>query len=1545
MKRALSLILLLAMLATMMVALPSAASAEPSRAGCTGPKSPDGKHAWIGRERPAWCTYGGGIVYICQYCQKEVYEESTPALGHNWGEWYTQSNPDCTTPGQKVRYCRRCQQQEIQAIPALGHKWDGGTVTKQATCTEEGQKLFHCTNKFDTHNCTATRTEVIPKTNHDWSNWRLENHPSCIEKELFGRYCKICGKPDGKYGEYGDHDWGEWEVVKEPTATEEGLRERVCKLDASHKEQEAIPATGTPTEEAKYVLKGVTGHIYGFEYRDSLGIYYPTTPSIEWIWQDAAPKKMDGYSAFWTNPGETVYLTTEPVPGETYYFRFWLDSQIAKDDHSIDFTQIDPNLVNVTLNGFTVTYLSAEPYVSSSHYDGVYLHFSATYLGDGTTDEINPALHLEITWDENAGEGKRYEGAEIPLYYKVTNTGDCTVYTNGYSSTLIKDIVYPNGEAYVPELGETTAAVQPGESWTYTYTRVVKSSEVEDGYVLLDDYDNANYLDSDGKPKGVDSDIASVNIPLTYPEDSGKIEVQKVDADTGDALEGALLQLLDGTGEVLDQWTSSAEHSHVIEGLLSGKQYTLREARTPEGYDTAADIQFVLNEDGKITTTGTVSAGGVLVVEDKKLDDGPHPALLIEDTWAPDAGEGKRVKGAIVPIYTKVTNTGDCPVYHYQGNYNDSVQDLVYPNGLTYVEGVGTVYVINPGESWTYTFLRKVFSANVESGTLDFNDDDNAFYINASGELLWVFSNKFPVNIPLTYPDGTTPEEDKPGIKLTVVQITPEKEAYVDVKDWTPENFIRVSVTYTNIGNVPLRFELYTYQGAKERAYPTWYEREKILNPGESWSIPQKPYIGYYICDVHGYLPPDSEEYAGIFPFRFKVFGYAVDDTKYTTPICESNSVTFKHNIAKPGPTPWPIPEESQMEVKIETWAGPSDPAGYQLGEYWSAHVLPKNIGLVDIPAYTTHIDFIADDEYTHDKSSDVSWTEYAVTESTPPGKGTLVLSCGGITEKDVERGYVEVTAYTKWTDPDSGKERTAVANVWNVPVISKTGLVLTKKADTPPNGEYYKPGEKVTWTLDVMNNSKEPIRNVTVTDNGTVIATFAEIAAGETKVCAVPPTIVTDYDAQVTGYVMNTAQATGTDLKDATHTWYSNPAKAVCKDPDTPPVLGAKPVLLALKTDEWPKNMAYYQENEEITFHVTVINTGDCELNNLEFYDALAGFAPVDTLASLPVGASHTFDYKYTVKAADMDHPTLTNTATIKYTFLGNPGTPVTCKDTVKIGENDTITETGDPPFDPGLLKGDGDSCSLTLETLGAADARYTLHACGRHAELARAAEDAVLNGDSASPIWRAELNNLYEILYSAANDVAKGALLEERLQFENEAETLYNLYGEEALAEALRLKCAQLCCIMHTASENLPSTLTGERAAAITKAAAAETTAREIGPLQGADSEVTDTFAGPAAGALEATMDLLHSAKTYDFGDVFLRAQTLWQGALDQNVNAAYTAADRDGRKLIALWRMSLDSLLAAERPFLELLYPDNRAMLEEILMDIYKDAGFAK
>ena len=409
-----------------------------------------------------------------------------------------------------------------------------------------------------------------------------------------------------------------------------------------------------------------------------------------------------------------------------------------------------------------------------------------------------------------------------------------------------------------------------------------------------------------------------------------------------------------------------------------------------------------------------------------------------------------------------------------------------------------------------------------------------------------------------------------------------------------------------------------------------------------------------------------------------------------------------------------------------------SDPAGYQLGEVWNAAITVENTGNVDVGSYTLHKEIQADD-YT--LGEDVSHGLIGAGETVDEYDHSPV---GQITEKDVERGYIEVIASVKWTDPASGEERTVSSAVWNKPVISKTGLVLTKKAAPPPNGEYYLPGEEITWTLKVTNNGGEPIRNVTVTDNGEVIATFGEIGAGETRNCPVPPTPVTEYYAQVTGGVVNIAKATGSYITGGSHTWYSNPAFAVCMDPEHP-VMEAHPALTAVKNDLGPANGAFYEENEEITFQVTVTNTGDCELNDLVFYDSLAGLLPVDTLASLPPADSHTFTYQYSVKASDMDHPLLTNHALITFMYHGYPGIPVSCERTVKIGGGTENKQT--PSFDPDMLPKDEDCCSLTLDRLGAESTSGTLHACGSHSAAAAEAEAAGLAGDwkTVCAIWRA--------------------------------------------------------------------------------------------------------------------------------------------------------------------------------------------------------------
>lgn len=79
-----------------------------------------------------------------------------------------------------------------------------------------------------------------------------------------------------------------------------------------------------------------------------------------------------------------------------------------------------------------------------------------------------------------------------------------------------------------------------------------------------------------------------------------ELEVQKTDHFTGEAVEGAVLQLyrLENGKEVLEtQWTSEKK-GFLAEGLLPGRTYRLREKEAPSGYGYAGDITFTMNQYG-----------------------------------------------------------------------------------------------------------------------------------------------------------------------------------------------------------------------------------------------------------------------------------------------------------------------------------------------------------------------------------------------------------------------------------------------------------------------------------------------------------------------------------------------------------------------------------------------------------------------------------------------------------------------------------------------------------------------------------------------------------------------------------------------------------------------------------------------------------------------------------------------------------------------------------------------------------------------------------
>ena len=112
--------------------------------------------------------------------------------------------------------------------------------------------------------------------------------------------------------------------------------------------------------------------------------------------------------------------------------------------------------------------------------------------------------------------------------------------------------------------------------------------------------------------KAPDGSTIAVNKDFTVPE-SGvaevtmkdgitKVRVTKTASDTGKPLAGAVLQIKDSTGKVVEEWTTTEENNpYEFNGrFIAGAKYTLHEVSAPEGYKVAEDIDFTVNTDGMV---------------------------------------------------------------------------------------------------------------------------------------------------------------------------------------------------------------------------------------------------------------------------------------------------------------------------------------------------------------------------------------------------------------------------------------------------------------------------------------------------------------------------------------------------------------------------------------------------------------------------------------------------------------------------------------------------------------------------------------------------------------------------------------------------------------------------------------------------------------------------------------------------------------------------------------------------------------------------------
>ena len=103
--------------------------------------------------------------------------------------------------------------------------------------------------------------------------------------------------------------------------------------------------------------------------------------------------------------------------------------------------------------------------------------------------------------------------------------------------------------------------------------------------------------------------VLSENIEFTVAEDSSVNTIVMENAETttefrktnkdGKLIPGAHLELYNSDNELIDSWIST-EEAHILNGLVLGETYTIKEIQAPDGYDLGEDLSFTLSENNQI---------------------------------------------------------------------------------------------------------------------------------------------------------------------------------------------------------------------------------------------------------------------------------------------------------------------------------------------------------------------------------------------------------------------------------------------------------------------------------------------------------------------------------------------------------------------------------------------------------------------------------------------------------------------------------------------------------------------------------------------------------------------------------------------------------------------------------------------------------------------------------------------------------------------------------------------------------------------------------
>ena len=184
-------------------------------------------------------------------------------------------------------------------------------------------------------------------------------------------------------------------------------------------------------------------------------------------------------------------------------------------------------------------------------------------------------------------------------FYNRLLRGKITGHKTGAEQAPLEGVTFGLFDAKATEFTEETAieVTTTNESGEFSFEAPYGSFQVMElatlpGYLTMKE------------PIAVEVNTAEVELePIA--NNQTVVHISKVDAETGEELPGATLELYGPDGTLIETW-ESADIPHAITGLPVGEGYVLKETAAPEGFQLAEDITFAVEETSEIQFVGMV---------------------------------------------------------------------------------------------------------------------------------------------------------------------------------------------------------------------------------------------------------------------------------------------------------------------------------------------------------------------------------------------------------------------------------------------------------------------------------------------------------------------------------------------------------------------------------------------------------------------------------------------------------------------------------------------------------------------------------------------------------------------------------------------------------------------------------------------------------------------------------------------------------------------------------------------------------------------------